>query len=237
MGEEKPRKGSRWARVLVFGVLGLLFALLGVSIVCALGERFLEKPPLSQNALWALGGAGVYLLLHLFFHRPILSHILAHELTHALAALLSGGKVTAVHATTEGGSTLINRSHWLISLAPYVFPFYSALALLVWVLAAPTYRPYLSGLVGFLYAFHGVLTLTTLAHPQPDLEEAGMAFSLIFIFTGNMMIFMVLTLLLWPEAFTFTSAFERTMAWSFRIVTSVGSLLSALIPAGKADPP
>jgi hypothetical protein len=151
--------------------------------------------------------------------------------------MLVGGKVTAVHATTDGGSTLINKSHWLISLAPYVFPFYSALALGVWALAAPAYRPGLSFLVGFLYAFHWALTIFTLTHPQPDLEEAGPAFSLIFIFTGNMMTLMALMLVLWPEAFTLASAFDRTTGWSFRIVLSVWSLLKPLIPAGKAGPP
>jgi membrane protein implicated in regulation of membrane protease activity len=237
MGETSERKGSRLWRFLVLSLLGFLLLWLGGGLLCAIGERLLEKPELNPNAAWALGGFGAYLVLHLFFHRPLLSHILAHELTHALAALLVGGKVTAVHATTEGGSTLINKSHWLISLAPYVFPFYSVLALGVWALAAPAYRPALSFLVGFLYAFHWALTIFTLTHPQPDLEDAGPVFSLIFIFTGNMMNLMLMLIVLWPEAFTLASAFDRTTAWSFRLVLSAWSLLKPLIPSGKAGPP
>jgi len=237
MDETSERKGFSVKRFFVLIFLGILLIWLGVGLTCAIGERLLQRPALNTNVVWALGGVGAYLLVHLFFHRPLLSHILAHELTHALAALLVGGKVTAVHATTEGGSTLINKSHWLISLAPYVFPFYSALALIVWALAAPPYRPALSALVGFLYAFHWALTIFTLTHPQPDLQDAGPAFSLIFIFTGNMMNLMLLLIILWPEAFTLASSFDRTMSWSFRVVLSAWSLLKPLIHSGKAGPP
>lgn len=237
MGEDNERKPSRLGRFFVLLLLGVLFLWLGAGIACAIGTRLWERPALGPDALWALGGVGAYLVFHLFFHKPILSHILAHELTHALAAFLSGGKVTAVHATTEGGSTLVNKSHWLISLAPYVFPFYSVIALAVWALAAPAYRPYLAGLVGFLYAFHWALTIFTLLHPQPDLDDAGPVFSLIFIFAGNMMTLMALLIILWPEAFTLASACDRTMEGSFRIVSSLVDLFRSHPTPGKAPVP
>jgi hypothetical protein len=223
-------------RVIVMGVLGALLLWLGAGLSCALVEGFAHAVSLGRHMPWFLGGFGLYFLLHLFFYRPLLSHILAHELTHALAALLMGGRVTAVHATTSGGSTLINKSHWFISLAPYVFPFYSAIVLGVWALSAASFKPALSAVVGFLYAYHWTLTVYTLAHPQPDLKEAGVWFSLIFIFTGNMMVLMALVLALWPEALTPASAFERTMFWSFHLVISAWSLLKSLIPAREARP-
>ncbi len=223
-------------KVIVMGVLGALLLWWGVGLSCALVEGFTRARPLGLHMPWFLGGFALYFLLHLFFYRPLLSHILAHELTHALAALLMGGRVTAVHATTSGGSTLINKSHWFISLAPYVFPFYAAIALGVWALSAVVFKAPLAGVVGFLYAYHWTLTVYTLVHPQPDLKEAGEVFSLIYIFTGNMMVLMLLMISLWPEAFSFASAYDRTIFWSFHIVLSAWSLLTSLIPAPEARP-
>ncbi|GEM_PF-596905 len=230
-------KGLDLKRGLVLSILGLLLLWLGIGLTYALVGRFLERPPLAHTDMaWALAGFFLYLVFHLFFYKPLLSHILAHELTHALAAVMLGGRVTAVHATTSGGSTLINKSHWFISLAPYVFPFYAAISLGIWAIAAQSFRPGLAALTGFLYAFHWALTIYTLTHPQPDLKDAGTAFSLIFIFTGNMMTFMVLVLLLWPAAFTPAAAFDRTLEGSFRFVVSIWSLLKSLIPPREAVP-
>src|SRR5208283_856981 len=96
-----------------------------------------------------LSGFILYLIIHFAFYKPILTHVLAHELTHALAAILMGGKVTAVHATTSGGSTMVNKSHFFISLAPYIFPFYTVVTLGLYIIAADSFKIYLVGFVGF----------------------------------------------------------------------------------------
>jgi hypothetical protein len=164
----------------------------------------------SKTAIVFLSGFILYLIIHFSFYKPILTHVLAHELTHALAALLMGGKVTAVHATTTGGSTMVNKSHVFISLAPYVFPFYTAVTVGLYLIAAEPFKIYLVGLIGFTYAFHVALTIYSLSHPQSDLKDSGTAFSLIFIFAGNIIGLMLLTSFLWPQVLPLSTAFSET---------------------------
>jgi hypothetical protein len=140
--------------------------------------------------------------------------VMAHELTHALASLVTGGRVTAIHATTTGGSTVTNRSHVFVSLAPYVFPLYTAIVLGLYFIAAPSFKVYLLGLVGFTYAFHLALTVYSLSHQQPDLKEGGKAFSLIFIFTGNMIVLVLLIAFVWPQALSLKQAALETFQWA-----------------------
>lgn len=142
-----------------------------------------------------------YLLVHLFWYRPVLSYVLAHELSHALTAVLLGGKVSAIHASASGGSAKVSERHWVVALAPYVLPFYTLLLLSVYAVASLRFKPWLLALLGFSYAFHVVLTVVSLSRRQPDLDAMGRPFSLIFIFSGNMMILVLLAALLWPQAY------------------------------------
>ena len=50
---------------------------------------------------------------------------------------------------------------------------YTAMAALVWVIAAEAYRPWLAALVGFTLAFHFALTLYSLKQHQSDITEVG----------------------------------------------------------------
>jgi len=209
-------------------VTGLILLWVGAAGVCALYETYSRAPAMTHDVGAALGGIGLYLLLQFFLYRPLLTHVLAHELTHALAAVMTGGKVTAIHATTAGGSTTVNRSGIFISLSPYVFPFYAALFVPVYLMAAVAFKPYLAGLIGFAYAYHLALTAYTLIQHQPDLKESGVVFSLIFIGCGNIIVLMLLTVLLWPEALTLGSAFSGIVRWSAHLAVSLYSTLKPL---------
>ncbi len=199
---------------LILGVL-LLWLCGGMGVV--LGKAY-TRLPWSDRTTWVFFiGFGSYLILHFVLYKPILSHVMAHELTHALAAVLMGGKVTAIHATTSGGSTTVNKSNILISLAPYIFPLYTVVTVGLYLLAAQPFKIYLMGLIGFTYAFHLALTAYSLTHPQTDLKEGGMAFSLIFILAGNMIGAMLLTSLVWPQVLPLSSAFPETFRWSWRL--------------------
>jgi hypothetical protein len=163
------------------------------------------------------GGFVAYLLIHFLFYKPLFSHVLAHELTHALAAVLMGGKVTSLEASDKGGTTVVNKSHVIISLAPYVFPFYTAVTVLFYVVAAPQHKIYFLGLIGFTYAFHIALTLYSLSHHQPDLQDGGVVFSAIFILCGNLVVLLLLLCLVWPSVLSWSHAFSETSQWVFSL--------------------
>ena len=128
----------------IFGFfLKWFFAILLIWLSLAIGWVLVHAwagiPWRDRTTIVFLAGFVLYLIIHIAFYKPILTHVLAHELTHALAALLMGGKVTAVHATTTGGSTMVNKSHVFISLAPYIFPLYTVVTVGLYLIAARTF--------------------------------------------------------------------------------------------------
>jgi hypothetical protein len=205
--------------------LGFLLVWLGLSATFVVGQAF-SRLPWRATEFLVFGGCFIaYFLVHFLLYKPILSHVMAHELTHALAAILMGGKVTSIHASTTGGTTVVNKSHVFISLAPYVFPFYTAVVLGLYLIAAQPFKIYLVGFIGFTYAFHLALTIYSLSHHQPDLKEGGVVFSLIFIFTGNMIVLMLLLSLIWPQVLSMPQVFSETLQWAWRLAQSVFHLL------------
>lgn len=206
-------------------LFGILLVWFGAAMACVLGPALWRTPWLSAQGIVFLACFTAYFLIHFLLYKPVLSHVMAHELTHALAAMLMGGKVTSIHASDSGGTTVVNKSHVFISLSPYVFPFYTAITLAVYAIAAETFKIYFLGLIGFTYAFHIALTVWSLSHHQPDLKEGGVVFSLIFIFAGNIMVSMLLFSLLFPQVLPLSQAFSETFQWAWHFAQSVFHLL------------
>jgi hypothetical protein len=116
-------------------------------------------------------------------------HVMAHELTHAFWAALFGGKVKALSVSPEGGSVTMDKANFFVVLAPYFFPFYTVIALLIYVIADQKYIDFIVFLIGLTYSFHLALTLYSLKQKQTDLKESGVIFSLAFIYFFNLLIF------------------------------------------------
>jgi len=115
-------------------------------------------------------------------------HVMAHELTHAFWATLFGGRVKSLNVSHEGGSVTMEKSNFLVVLAPYFFPFYTVLALLIYIIVDVKYVDYILFLIGFTYSFHLALTLYSLRQKQTDIRECGLLFSLMFIYLANLLI-------------------------------------------------
>ncbi len=142
---------------------------------------------------WAMGG-GYFLWLGIFFTmpRPVRTYVLAHELTHALWAALMGARVSKLRISKTGGSVTVSKSNFLITLAPYFFPLYTALVIVVYLILAifwPVSSYYLLwlGLIGFTWGFLFTFTVTTLLQQQSDIEEYGYLFSYVIIYLFNIL--------------------------------------------------
>lgn len=201
--------------------------ILGLASICVTVQALVRVPWTATESIVFLACFVGYFLFHFMLYKPVLSHVMAHELTHALAAIVMGGKVTSIHASTTGGTTVTNKSHIFISLAPYIFPFYTALALVFYAIAAPSFKIIFIGLTAFTYGFHLALTVYSLSHHQPDLKEGGVAFSLIFIFTGNMIVLMLLISFIWPQALSLSQVFSETSQWAWRLAHSLFDWLNS----------
>jgi hypothetical protein len=92
----------------------------------------------------------------------------------------------------------VNRSNFVVNLAPYFFPLYTVAACLVWAVAAERFQPLITALVGFTLAFHFALTLFSLKQHQSDIAEVGWFFSIPLILALNVLICVLVLRLLAP---------------------------------------
>ena len=156
------------------------------AIVIAAGTTGWMGP----EALSLLAGIAAFALAWFALSHPVRMYVLGHELTHALWGLLFGARPSDVRVSASGGSVKLTKSNLLITLAPYFFPFYTFIVIVVALITYAFFRPlpYLPlwlFLVGFTWSFHVLFTLETLGQRQPDVKLYGRIFSWTFIFLAN----------------------------------------------------
>jgi hypothetical protein len=122
--------------------------------------------------------------------KPMWMYVFGHELTHAIWAWLSGGRVKEIKVSAEGGHVVVTRSNFVIALAPYFFPFYAVLVAGVYAAGNrmwnwSPYAPWFHLLLGAAYAFHVTLTWHVMQARQSDITQQGYLFSGVVIFLGN----------------------------------------------------
>ena len=127
-----------------------------------------------------------------------------------LAAILQGGKADDMHVSTKGGQVKVNRSNFVVNLAPYFFPIYTVGACLVWAIAAERFQPVLSAVVGFTLAFHFALTFYSLKQHQSDIAEVGWFFAIPLILALNTVIGVLVLRLMAPEGVSLKAFFVDT---------------------------
>ena len=172
------------------------------SIVIAAGTTGWMGP----EALSLLGGIAAFALAWFALSHPVRMYVLGHELTHALWGLLFGARPSDVRVSASGGSVKLTKSNMLITLAPYFFPFYTFIVIVVALITYAFFKPlpYLPlwlFLVGFTWSFHVLFTLETLGQRQPDVKLYGRIFSWTFIFLVNVGIVLVWLALMTPLTF------------------------------------
>ena len=158
-----------------------------------------------QHRFWAseefwFFSLGTLLWVVTFFGlpRPMLLYVFGHELTHVIWVWLMGGRVSQFRISRTGGYIVTDKTNFWIALAPYFFPIYSILVLLLYggigmFVDVEPYRRWLFGVVGFTWAFHVTFAIWMLWKGQTDLIEHGTFFSMMIIYLIN---FSVLSLML-----------------------------------------
>ncbi|HEX4048109.1 MAG TPA: hypothetical protein VH309_09765 [Elusimicrobiota bacterium] len=151
-------------------------------------------------------------------------YVLGHELTHALAAWSSGGKVFAIHVEEKGGHVDLSHSSAFVALAPYCVPFHALLVVagyrvLLWLKPEAQAEALFLLLMGAALAFHALMTWETLTQvKQPDLEHAGgNVFSFALIGLVNGLVVLALLKALFPESVALGPAVKAAglSAWWF----------------------
>ncbi|MBX7211899.1 MAG: hypothetical protein K1X78_26575 [Verrucomicrobiaceae bacterium] len=201
--EEAARRAKIWFAMLV------LLPVTAVSLFTVVELMFRAN---ARTGIWRKGEVLVFALGSLSWAaaygrgwRPVRSYVFAHEFTHLVIAKLFGGKIYDWRVSAEGGYVETNKSNTLITLGPYLVPFYS-LAVLVafgvlglfvdmarvipvgvegWVLPWRWVWA-LYWLVGFTWGHHLTFTLQTVHVEQGDLTRNGEFFSMLLIFIVNL---------------------------------------------------
>lgn len=153
-----------------------------------------------------LAGFLAYPAFQALFFKPQRLYVFGHELTHAVAGLLSGARIHGFSVKANGGHVKLSHSNVLIALAPYFIPIYSVILILAYRLASiwaelSPYDDYFLVLMGATLSFHLFFTLDALwQQKQPDLEQAGgVLFSLVMIALANSLCLAVLFKMLFPS--------------------------------------
>jgi hypothetical protein len=193
-------------------VISLLLWPLSLCLAWALGHLLWSLNWAQGMLPWFAGGFVAYLLVQAFFWRPLFLYVMGHELTHALAAVLQGGKADDLRVSTKGGMVKVNRSNFIVNLAPYFFPIYTVAACIIWAIAADRFQPALAALVGFSLAFHFALTLYSLKQHQSDISEVGWLFAIPLIVALNLAITALVLRLLAGDAVSLQAFFTESLS-------------------------
>lgn len=143
------------------------------------------------DGAWFMGGVAAWLVVFAVGPYGRRVYVFGHELTHALAVWLSGGRVTAFHVGREGGHIVADREGTVISLAPYLVPLYPVAVVLAWVAAVwavPEWGRYGVGFLavwGGVWSFHVSFTLWVMRQEQSDFASQGYVFSMVVVFLVN----------------------------------------------------
>jgi hypothetical protein len=190
--------------------LGLLLLPLCYGMAVALWDILRPFKDVPEGSFYFVAGIVSYLAFQWAFFRPIRTYVFGHELSHALAAWMSGAEVKKFHVSKKGGSVTVSKSNFFVALAPYILPLYALLLMASYYVLGYFY-PILKNywrtflwLLGGTLGFHMALTAYALKMDQPDLKATGKFLSAVIIYLGNTVAIVFLLGVLFP----------RTVSWS-----------------------
>jgi hypothetical protein len=155
-----------------------------------------------------------YVVFQAILYKPMKTYVFGHELSHAIAGILSGAKIKKFNIRKESGSIVLTKDTILITLAPYFFPIYTSALIIIyiflgWFINIKQFYEYFLFLAGFSIALHVALTIYILSIEQSDLRVYGTFFSYIIIFMVNIAVFVFLAAAVFPDDINVKDIFLR----------------------------
>jgi hypothetical protein len=184
-----------------------------------IGWSLLKSLAAQSNVNWNIAvafgmGFVAWLAVFAMLPRPTWAYVLSHELCHAIAVWLSGGKVKDIKVKSNGGFVISNKSSAWISLAPYIIPLYPIIFALIWWPVTIFWKESSEWqwlffvLWGASWSFYFSFTVSVMKTEQSDFANEGYFFSFTIITLMNTWIALVM-LWLWLKPFTPQAGWEQ----------------------------
>jgi hypothetical protein len=220
-----PCAVPKWLKFIV----GLILLPLCAGALPALARVVRASGGAAEVWVPVAAGSACWLVVFAFLPKPMWVYVVGHELTHVVWSWLFGGKVKKFKATSRGGEVVLTKSNFLVALAPYFFPLYAVLVVLVFLAGHliwgwSRWAPLFHILLGAAYAFHLTLTWEILKTEQSDITGQGYLFSGVVIFLGN-----VLVLLLGIPLLTGNARLLTVLGWWLEGTAGLLKRLSAVL--------
>lgn len=175
--------------LIIKSLIGVLLIPAAIGSTAAFYNNMILVKELSVNMRFFLWGIASYVVLHIFFYKPVYVYVLGHEAIHAATAWLFGGRVKSMKVSKEGGSVATDKSNFVIELSPYFVPVYTIIILAVYFIISASYKINSATfifLIGFTLAFHLISTVEILKVKQPDIMKSGYIFSITLVYILNL---------------------------------------------------
>ncbi|OGS44808.1 MAG: hypothetical protein A2539_04265 [Elusimicrobia bacterium RIFOXYD2_FULL_34_15] len=164
----------------------------------------ISVPPLNPSEIWFFVGFTIFFFVFLIRSLPGQIYIFGHELTHAIWAIFFKGKIKEFNVSEKSGNVVTTKTNFFITLAPYFFPIYTFIIILLFYILAlffntSKYTEWLFLFVGVTYSFHIFLTAESLITGQSDVKKTGSMFSYFIIIFFNLFIIVFLLKFISPD--------------------------------------
>ena len=184
--------------------LGILLIPIDIFLIMNFCNEITVIPALTAAQAMFFYGITTYVAMHIFIIKPDFLYVFGHESTHALTAKIFGGKIFDFKVSSKGGSVKTNKTNTAVALTPYMFPFYTVLLSLIYVVAGffkdiKPFAGYFLFAVGMSLTFHIVQTAEFLRNKQSDIIKSGYIFSMPLIVLVNLAIISAILSFLFSE--------------------------------------
>lgn len=182
--KKKKKTGTAWHKVIV-GIISVIGGAAYASVlVSMMGRGLLDLPNVEVALIGFVSGALFWTVLRKklgFFG------VFEHEFTHLVMGLLMFQKPEAFFATATRGHVRVGGKNFLVDLAPYYFPTFSIILLLVFPLLKPSAYPVYFAVLGFITGYHLVSQIIDFKFYQGDIRVSGKAFSVVFCLFASLL--------------------------------------------------
>ena len=197
----------------IIAVISIPAILVSAWTLASVFLRFTASANTQYMPFWI--GVLCYCLFQVIMYKPMRAYVFGHELTHAIAGILSGAKIKKFKVRKNSGSVVLNKDNIWITLSPYFIPLYSFLVVSVYLLVgyfAPLEKFYSLFLffLGWTISFHIALTIYIVRIGQSDLRVYGNFFSFAFIIAVNVIVFNILLAAAFPNEINLRSVISQT---------------------------